>query len=74
MLACVSEYLSEYLSVVYGRNGDEWWRVRSRVQTTLMKPMVVSEYVPEMDKISLTFVDRYVVWPLLSSFLIKYLL
>ncbi|KAG0710614.1 putative cytochrome P450 49a1 [Chionoecetes opilio] len=39
-------------------NGDEWWRVRSRVQTTLMKPMVVGEYVAEMDDVALTFVDR----------------
>ncbi|KAG0710615.1 Cytochrome P450 10 [Chionoecetes opilio] len=39
-------------------NGDEWWRVRSRVQTPLLKPMVVGEYVQEMDDVSLTFVDR----------------
>ncbi|KAG0718510.1 putative cytochrome P450 49a1 [Chionoecetes opilio] len=39
-------------------NGAEWWRVRSRVQIPLLKPMVVGEYVEEMDNVALTFVDR----------------
>lgn len=39
-------------------NGDEWWRVRSLVQTTMLKPMVINEYVPELDDVSCTFMDR----------------
>ncbi|XP_045111181.1 probable cytochrome P450 49a1 isoform X2 [Portunus trituberculatus] len=39
-------------------NGDEWWRVRSLVQTTLLKPMVINEYLTEMDDVSCTFMDR----------------
>ncbi|XP_050733456.1 probable cytochrome P450 49a1 [Eriocheir sinensis] len=39
-------------------NGDEWWRVRSRVQTAMLKPMVVREYLAEMDDVTLTFMDR----------------
>lgn len=42
------------------RNGDEWWRVRSKVQTTMLKPMVVREYLGEMDEVTLTFMDRCV--------------
>ncbi|KAG7158381.1 probable cytochrome P450 49a1 [Homarus americanus] len=39
-------------------NGEEWWRVRSRVQTSMMKPKNVVSYLPEMDQITLDFMER----------------
>ncbi|XP_050733454.1 probable cytochrome P450 49a1 [Eriocheir sinensis] len=48
----------EKRSGILGENGDEWWRVRSRVQNAMMKPMVVREYLAEMDDVTLTFMDR----------------
>lgn len=39
-------------------SGDEWWRVRSLVQTTMLKPMVIDEYLPEMDGVSCALMDR----------------
>ncbi|XP_063586001.1 probable cytochrome P450 49a1 [Penaeus indicus] len=39
-------------------NGDEWWRVRSRVQTPMMKPKVVGTYLQQMDQVSVEFMDR----------------
>lgn len=39
-------------------NGEEWWRVRSKVQTPVMKPKMVSLYVDKMDQVTLDFLDR----------------
>ncbi|XP_071539294.1 LOW QUALITY PROTEIN: probable cytochrome P450 49a1 [Panulirus ornatus] len=39
-------------------NGEEWWRVRSRVQTTMLKPKNVADYLEKMDQVSLDFVER----------------
>ncbi|MPC09214.1 putative cytochrome P450 301a1, mitochondrial [Portunus trituberculatus] len=39
-------------------NGDEWWRVRSRVQTPMLRSKNVSSYLPEVDQVTLTFVER----------------
>ncbi|XP_069161926.1 probable cytochrome P450 49a1 isoform X2 [Procambarus clarkii] len=39
-------------------NGEEWWRVRSRVQSSMMRVKEVLHYLPVMDQISLEFMDR----------------
>ncbi|XP_045624921.1 probable cytochrome P450 49a1 isoform X2 [Procambarus clarkii] len=39
-------------------NGEEWWRVRSRVQTSMMKVREVLSYLPVMDQISMEFMNR----------------
>ncbi|XP_045611065.1 probable cytochrome P450 49a1 [Procambarus clarkii] len=39
-------------------NGEEWWRVRSRVQTNMMRVKEVVHYLPVMDQITLEFMDR----------------
>ncbi|KAK8744767.1 hypothetical protein OTU49_000603 [Cherax quadricarinatus] len=39
-------------------NGEEWWRVRRQVQTSMMKVKEVVAYLPVMDQISLEFMDR----------------
>ncbi|XP_042881562.1 probable cytochrome P450 301a1, mitochondrial isoform X6 [Penaeus japonicus] len=39
-------------------NGDGWWRVRSKVQTPMMKPKLVGTYLQQMDEVSIEFTDR----------------
>uniref|UniRef100_A0A6A7FWF6 Cytochrome P450 49a1 n=2 Tax=Hirondellea gigas TaxID=1518452 RepID=A0A6A7FWF6_9CRUS len=39
-------------------NGAEWWRVRSRVQAPLLQPRSVSRYLPMVDQVAVTFMDR----------------
>ncbi|XP_063586002.1 probable cytochrome P450 49a1 [Penaeus indicus] len=39
-------------------NGEEWWRVRSKVQTPMMKPKLVGAYLQQMDRVSSEFTDR----------------
>lgn len=39
-------------------NGDEWWRLRSRVQGPLLKPRNVAMYLPKVDSTALKFMDR----------------
>ncbi|KAK7072243.1 hypothetical protein SK128_017315 [Halocaridina rubra] len=41
-------------------NGEEWKRVRSRVQTPMMKPKNVYAYVEKMDQVALDFMERIV--------------
>lgn len=43
---------------IVNENGEEWWRVRSKVQTPVMKPKLVSLYIDKMDQVSLDFLDR----------------
>ncbi|XP_064096166.1 probable cytochrome P450 49a1 [Macrobrachium nipponense] len=43
-------------------NGEEWRRVRTRVQTPMMKPKNVSAYLEEMDEVALDFMDRIAVF------------
>ncbi|XP_042857907.1 probable cytochrome P450 49a1 [Penaeus japonicus] len=38
--------------------GDKWWRVRKGVQTPMMKRKNVEAYLPEVDAITLQFMDR----------------
>lgn len=42
-------------------NGEEWWRVRSRVQTPMMKSKNVTSYLPQVDEVTLQFVERMAV-------------
>ncbi|XP_069948773.1 probable cytochrome P450 49a1 isoform X1 [Cherax quadricarinatus] len=39
-------------------NGDEWWRVRSRVQKPMMRAKNVTSYLASMDEVVLNFMDR----------------
>ncbi|XP_027212219.1 probable cytochrome P450 49a1 [Penaeus vannamei] len=39
-------------------NGEKWWRVRSKVQTPMMKPKMVGAYLQQMDEVSREFTDR----------------
>ena len=43
---------------MFARNGDEWWRLRSRVQTPLLRPKNVANYLPKVDNATLKFVDK----------------
>ncbi|KAG7165858.1 cytochrome P450 CYP44-like 2 [Homarus americanus] len=42
------------------RNGEEWWRVRSRVQTHIMKPSIVNSYLPRMEEVANEFIVKRV--------------
>nr|XP_045594008.1 probable cytochrome P450 49a1 [Procambarus clarkii] len=48
----------EKKSGILVENGEEWWRVRSRVQTPMMKPKNVTSYLTKMDEIAVEFMDR----------------
>ncbi|MCL4125580.1 UNVERIFIED_CONTAM: hypothetical protein GTU68_048614 [Idotea baltica] len=48
----------EQKSGLLPENHDEWWRVRSRVQTPMMKQRNLFQYLPQMDQISREFLDR----------------
>ncbi|XP_047737788.1 probable cytochrome P450 49a1 [Hyalella azteca] len=39
-------------------NGDEWWRLRSRVQVPLLRPKNVAMYLPAVDGATNKFLDR----------------
>ncbi|XP_069193295.1 probable cytochrome P450 49a1 isoform X1 [Procambarus clarkii] len=39
-------------------NGEEWWRVRSRVQTPMLRVKELLHYLPLMDQITMEFMDR----------------
>ncbi|XP_047476095.1 probable cytochrome P450 49a1 [Penaeus chinensis] len=38
--------------------GEEWWRVRRRVQKPITDPALVSRYLPDMDDVARAFVRR----------------
>lgn len=40
------------------RNGEEWWRVRSRVQTPMLKVKNIASYLTLMDEVTLEFLNR----------------
>ncbi|KAK7072241.1 hypothetical protein SK128_017313, partial [Halocaridina rubra] len=50
------EFYEKKLGVLL-ENGEEWKRVRSRVQTPMMKPKNVTSYLPQMDEVALDFLD-----------------
>ncbi|XP_042236916.1 probable cytochrome P450 301a1, mitochondrial [Homarus americanus] len=39
-------------------NGEEWWRVRSKVQAPVLKPKNVHNYLKDVDQVTLDFLDR----------------
>ncbi|KAK4317345.1 hypothetical protein Pmani_011567 [Petrolisthes manimaculis] len=45
-------------SGILAENGEEWWRVRSRVQTPMMKAKNVNSFITPMDEVTLEFTDR----------------
>ncbi|KAK7082035.1 hypothetical protein SK128_010802, partial [Halocaridina rubra] len=51
------EYYEKKLGLLI-ENGEEWKRVRTRVQTPMMKPKNVTAYLPQMDQVALDFLDR----------------
>ncbi|CAL4105879.1 unnamed protein product [Meganyctiphanes norvegica] len=40
------------------QHGEEWWRVRSKVQVHTNKPQTIATYIPKMDDIGKEFVER----------------
>ncbi|XP_042881564.1 probable cytochrome P450 301a1, mitochondrial isoform X2 [Penaeus japonicus] len=52
-----SSFYEEGMGIMI-ENGDEWWRVRSKVQTPMMKPKLVGTYLQQMDQVSIEFTDR----------------
>ncbi|XP_042227788.1 probable cytochrome P450 49a1 [Homarus americanus] len=43
---------------IFVENGEEWWRVRSRVQTHIMKPSIVNSYLPRMEEVANEFIVK----------------
>lgn len=39
-------------------DGEEWWRVRSKVQAPVMKPKNLNCYLKDMDQVTLDFLER----------------
>lgn len=55
------EHIDNYFEKKGGlltENDEEWKRVRTRVQTPMMKPKNVSSYLPRMDEVTLEFLER----------------
>ncbi|KAG7167089.1 cytochrome P450 301a1-like 1, partial [Homarus americanus] len=53
----VDDYFEKKTGILI-ENGEEWWRVRSRVQTPMMKIKNVNAYLTRMDEVTLVFMDR----------------
>ncbi|XP_068236277.1 probable cytochrome P450 49a1 [Palaemon carinicauda] len=56
-LKAVDNYFEQKTGLIT-ENGEEWKRVRSRVQTPMMKPRNINAYLPEMDQVTLEFMNR----------------
>merc|ERR1719259_1096358 len=39
-------------------DGEEWWRLRSRVQSPLMRPRNVAKYLPQVDRATVLFLEQ----------------
>lgn len=46
------------MRLVYHRNGDDWYRLRSAVHKMMLRPKEVSYYLPFVDKVAQTFVAK----------------
>ncbi|XP_069948756.1 probable cytochrome P450 49a1 isoform X4 [Cherax quadricarinatus] len=56
-----ARYINPYYEKKAGivvENGEEWWRVRSKVQAPVLKPQNVLTYLKDMDQVTLDFLDR----------------
>lgn len=56
-MKAVDDYFEKKTGLII-ENGEEWKRVRTRVQTPMMKPKNVSAYLAEMDMVALEFMER----------------
>lgn len=46
------------MAIFMFRNGEEWWRVRSKVQAPLLRPKNVALYLPLVDQVTVKFMER----------------
>ena len=46
-----------FLSILYFRNGEEWWRVRKRTQTPILASGAVIRFLPQLDQVVLDFME-----------------
>lgn len=56
-----ARYLDDYFEKKGGitvEDGEEWWRVRRKVQVPVMKLGNISYYVTDMDRVTVNFLDR----------------
>ncbi|KAK8726463.1 hypothetical protein OTU49_010263 [Cherax quadricarinatus] len=43
---------------ILAEQGEEWWRVRRRVQRPLTDATIIHSYLPQMDQVAMEFVER----------------
>lgn len=53
------DFFKKNKSGIMSEQGDEWWRVRRRVQPYTAKPKHVELYLPQMDQVMLEFTERW---------------
>ncbi|XP_037782368.1 probable cytochrome P450 301a1, mitochondrial [Penaeus monodon] len=53
------EFFKKDKSGIMSEQGDEWWRVRRRVQPYTAKPKNVELYLPQMDQVILDFTESW---------------
>nr|XP_027219225.1 probable cytochrome P450 301a1, mitochondrial [Penaeus vannamei] len=53
------DFFKKDKSGIMSEQGDEWWRVRRRVQPYTAKPKHVELYLPQMDQVMLEFTERW---------------
>ncbi|XP_042865932.1 probable cytochrome P450 301a1, mitochondrial [Penaeus japonicus] len=53
------DFFKKDKSGILSEQGDEWWRVRRRVQPYTAKPKNVQLYLPQTDQVTLEFIERW---------------
>ncbi|XP_071514365.1 probable cytochrome P450 49a1 [Panulirus ornatus] len=53
-----AKYFKTNETGILTEHGEEWWRVRSRVQVHSMKPRTVAQYLLQMDRVAQEFIVR----------------